>query len=135
MRRLRLFLVSGMLAFALVPGLAVAQRVDVSDDVCTGSARNSAFCKDADAGGATGSDRNPIFGPDGFLTSIINFLSIIVGIVAVFSIIFAGLRYITSGANPQEVSNSREIILYALVAVIIAALAQVLVRFFLSKIG
>lgn len=115
----------------LLPGYAVAQRVDISDEVCEGRASNSAFCKDADP--SPGS--NPIFGPQGFLTEIINLMSIVVGIVAVFAIIFAGIRFITSSNNPQEVTTAREVILYALVALVIAALAQVIVRFFLSRIG
>jgi cytochrome bd-type quinol oxidase subunit 2 len=66
--------------------------------------------------------------------TIVNLLSAIVGIVAVIMIIVGGLRYITSGGNDTSVTSAKNTILYAIIGLIIVALAQLLVRFTLNKI-
>jgi hypothetical protein len=58
----------------------------------------------------------------------------LVGIVAVIMIIVGGLRYITSGGNDASVTSAKNTILYAIIGLVIVALAQVLVRFTLSKL-
>src|SRR3990167_3390083 len=67
------------------------------------------------------------------LTDIINIFSIIVGIVAVVMIIFGGFKYITSAGNQENIKSARNTIIYALVGLIIVALAQVIVRFVLRE--
>ncbi len=68
------------------------------------------------------------------IRSLINTLSLIVGIVAVVMIIIGGLRYITSGGSDTSVTSAKNTILYAIIGLIIVALAQVLVRFVLRQI-
>ena len=65
---------------------------------------------------------------------VINLLSIIVGIVAVIMIIIGGLRYITSGGSDTGVTSAKNTILYAIIGLIIVALAQLLVRFVLRQV-
>lgn len=107
-----------------------AQKVDPFKDVCSGNS-SATVCEEK----KSTSGKNPIYGPDGILTTIINILSIIVGIVAVIGIMAAGLKFITSGSNPQQVTVAREMVLYAVVGLIIAASAQVLVRFIIGKVN
>lgn len=59
----------------------------------------------------------------------VNVLSIIVGIVAVVMIIISGFRFIISGGDSNGVSNARKTLIYALIGLAIAALAEILVRF------
>ena len=66
--------------------------------------------------------------------TIINLLSVVVGVVAVIMIIIGGLRYITSGGSDTSVTGAKNTILYAIIGLIIVALAQILVRFVLSKV-
>lgn len=66
--------------------------------------------------------------------TVINLLSIIVGVVAVIMIIVGGLRYITSGGSDTGVTSAKNTILYAVIGLIIVALAQLLVRFVLNKV-
>ncbi len=67
------------------------------------------------------------------ITQIINVFSVIVGIIAVIMIIWGGLKYITSGGDSGNVTGAKNTILYALIGLIIVALAQFIVRFVLSK--
>lgn len=64
---------------------------------------------------------------------VINILSLIVGVVAVIMIIISGLKYITSGGDTNNVTSAKNTILYAIIGLIIVALAQVIVRFVLDK--
>ncbi|MGI9027280.1 MAG: pilin [Candidatus Saccharimonadales bacterium] len=67
------------------------------------------------------------------IANVVNLLSIIVGIAAVILIIVNGLKLVTSGGDSNSISAARNGIIYAIVGLIIVALAQVIVRFVLSK--
>lgn len=64
---------------------------------------------------------------------VINIISFIVGILAVIMIIIGGLKYITSGGDSNNVASAKNTILYAIIGLVIVALAQVIVRFVLEK--
>lgn len=117
-----------------IPALAFSgvSNAQVFDEVCS-KEPNSTVCKEVKAQ-ETG-DKNPLFGPDGFITFIINLMSAIVGIASVIMIVLAGFKMVTSGSNPQDVSNAREMVIYAIAGVIIAVSAQLIVRLFLEKLG
>jgi hypothetical protein len=65
---------------------------------------------------------------------IINILSVLVGAIAVIMIIFGGFRYVTSAGNDTNVSSAKNTILYAVIGLIIVALAQIIVHFVLNNI-
>ena len=67
-----------------------------------------------------------------FLKRLINIFSAVIGVVAVIMIIFGGFRYITSGGNDTSVTSAKNTILYAVIGLIIVALAQLIVRFVLK---
>lgn len=67
------------------------------------------------------------------LAEVINLLSAIVGAVAVIMIIVGGFRYITSAGDSTKAASARNTIIYALVGLVIVALAQVIVRFVLEN--
>ena len=70
---------------------------------------------------------------DNLITSIVNIFSVIVGLIAVIMIIYGGFRYITSGGDSTKVNNAKNTILYAIIGLIVVALAQVIVRFVLNR--
>jgi hypothetical protein len=74
---------------------------------------------------------------DGAVVRTINraveILSIIVGIAAIIMVVISGFKYITSGGESSKVSSAKTTLIYALVGVAIAALAQILVRFVLTE--
>lgn len=63
------------------------------------------------------------------VSTIVNILSFIVGTVAVIMIVISGLRYVTSGGDANKVSSAKSALTYALVGVIVAALAQFIVHY------
>ncbi len=67
------------------------------------------------------------------LTLVINIFSFIVGVVSVIMIIVGGLKYITSGGDSANVQGAKNTIIYAIVGLVVVALAQVIVRFVLAR--
>lgn len=67
------------------------------------------------------------------IENIVNIISIIIGIIAVIMIIVGGFKFITSGGDSAKVVSARNTVLYAIVGLIIVALAQLIVRFVLSQ--
>lgn len=116
------------------------QAVDLFRDTCSGDRGNkqadgSTVCKDEkEIGNNPKIEDNPIFGPNGIITSITNIISAVVAIGAVVSITYAGIKLITSGSNPQEANSARERIIYACVALIFVVLAQTIVRFVINRL-
>jgi hypothetical protein len=93
-------------------------------EVCNGAAING-------TGDCTsGTSSNSI---NGILKTVLEILSWAVGIIAVIMIIIAGLRYITSGGDANGVNGAKNAILYAIVGIVIVAMAQIIVQFVLQK--
>ena len=70
----------------------------------------------------------------GWAKTVVNWLLIIAGIVAVGFIIFAGIRYVTSGGDAEKVKKAKSTLLYAIIGLIIAALALVIVNLVLGVV-
>lgn len=117
-----------------IAGQSSAATVDLFDDVCkransVSTTGTPSACQDKNVNG------NPIYGPSGVLINIANILTVVIGIAAVIAIIAAGLRLVTSGSNPDEVSKAREYVQYAVIGLAVAATAQLLVRVVLTKVS
>jgi len=67
------------------------------------------------------------------IENIINIFSIVVGIVAVVMIILGGFKFITSGGDANNVKSAKNTILYAVIGLVVVALAQIIVRFVLNQ--
>ncbi len=128
---LTLSLSLGVLAPLALPGIASAaagfQQNNITNGLCNG-------VRDA-TGTQTDCFNQKTSGEDSLKTlagKIINIFSIIVGIVAVIFIILGGFRYITSGGDSGKVGSAKNTLIYALVGLIIVALAQFVVHFVLT---
>lgn len=66
---------------------------------------------------------------------VINIFSVIVGVISVIMIIIGGLKYITSGGDSANVTGAKNTILYAVIGLVVVALAQFIVRFVLARIS
>lgn len=64
---------------------------------------------------------------------LVNIFSLVVGVVAVIMIIYGGFRYITSGGDSGRVGSAKNSLIYAIVGLIIVALAQLIVKFVLNQ--
>lgn len=69
------------------------------------------------------------------LETAVQILSLVVGVAAVIMIIYSGFRYITSGGESGRVASAKSTLIYALVGLAIAALAQFMAHFVLNQAG
>jgi hypothetical protein len=113
---LAMALVVSLMAFTALPAAAQSRQA-----VCEGVAAVGGSC-----GGGSGAVNNVI-------RQVVNILSSIVGVVAVIMIIWGGFKYVTSGGDSANVSGAKSTILYAIVGLIVVALAQAIVRFVLDR--
>ena len=71
----------------------------------------------------------------GWVYQIINWVLIAVGIICVVFIIIGGIRYATSGGDPEKLTRAKNTILYALIGLVIAILATVIVQIVFNVTG
>ena len=71
---------------------------------------------------------------DDTVASVIHVLSVIIGIISVIVIIIQGLRFVTSGGDQKTVQGARNGIIYAIVGLVIVAMAQTIVWVLLDKL-
>jgi hypothetical protein len=75
---------------------------------------------------------------DGTLNRIINniikIFSVIIGIVAVVMIMVAGFKYITANGDSGSLTSAKHTLIYAIVGLVVVAMAQFLVRFVLQQV-
>lgn len=69
------------------------------------------------------------------ITLIINIFSVVVGLIAVIMIIIGGIRFVLSGGDSAATGNARNTVLYAVVGLVVVALAQILVRYVLNRVN
>jgi uncharacterized membrane protein YtjA (UPF0391 family) len=109
------------------PALVSADQI--TDNLCQGatlSVSGSGGCSSTSAG----TDKiNTI------ITTVINVFSLVVGVVSVIMIIVGGFRYITSGGDSGKVGGAKNTIIYALIGLVVVALAQFIVQFVLNKVS
>jgi len=121
------------LLFAQAAPMVAAQDVtqSIQNGLCSGSDLEISENPDARS---CANNNDGVARVNHILKHIVNLLSAVVGVVAVIMIIFGGFRYITSGGNDTSVTGAKNTILYAIIGLIVVALAQVIVRFVLDKI-
>lgn len=115
-------------AAAVTVASAAAVTTPITNSVCQGvnNAVNNNNSSDCGTAGSGGTDLSTI------ASKIVNLFSIVVGIIAVIMIIYGGFRYITSGGESSNVGNAKNTIIFAIVGLIIVALAQFIVHFVLN---
>lgn len=119
-------LLSLFLVPLLVPAAASAQA-SIEEGLCDG------VSLEVGSGGDCADDVEAEGKVNDLIALIINIFSIIVGVVSVIMIIIGGLKYITSSGDSNNVQSAKNTILYAIIGLVIVALAQIIVRFVLSK--
>jgi cytochrome bd-type quinol oxidase subunit 2 len=141
-QKLKLLILSMSSLFLIAAPLAVSASVSaappptfnqntINGNLCAGTSGDLSGTAtgptgDCTSNGATDKVSN-------LITTIINIISAVVGIIAVIMIIVAGLRYVTSGGKEEGVKNAKNTILYAIIGLVVVALAQLIVHFVLNK--
>ena len=121
-----------VIAFSMVAGVGTLNTATVYAGDPTEAARRTA-CEGLQGTGAAcgGSSGNSL---ERVIKALLRVLSLVAGILAVIMIIVAGMKYITSGGDAQSVAGAKRTLIYAIVGLIVAALAQIIVRYVLKQV-
>ena len=114
---------------ALAP-VSLAAQANIDQGLCAGASfdvTTGGTCDVAGSGQEAASSVNNI------IETVINIFSIVVGFVSVIMIIIGGLKYITSGGDSGNITGAKNTILYAIIGLVIVALAQIIVQFVLGR--
>lgn len=109
-------------ACLLLAPLASATDVLPGSDIC-GQAASSAVCTDK---GSAEAQQHPI---TDLIHTITEIIAVVAGIVAVIMIIVSGLRFILSSGESQQVAGARNNLLYAIIGLVVIALASTIISF------
>lgn len=131
-----------MLGFMFMAPLAqvTAQSsgTPAADPAAAAGSSSSSDSKDAVCKGLTITGGTCGAGAESTVTKIIKtaiqIFQLIIGIIAVFTIITAGLNYILSGGDSGKTATAKNRILYAAIGLVVVALAQVIVQFVLNRV-
>jgi len=66
--------------------------------------------------------------------NVIQILIFIIGGVSVLIIIIGGLMYVLSGGDPNNTARAKDAILYAIIGLVVAVVAQGIVTFIIGRI-
>lgn len=89
---------------------------------------NSSVCEDVKA---QKKNDNPLIN---IIRGVINLLSYLIGIAAIIGIFASGLRFMLAAGNPESVAAARTGLLYSVVGVVVAVVAQGIVVFVLNNL-
>ena len=135
MNKLKIILVSLIItvgSFVGVTALATtsagAQNADIQNSLCSGTnlMENGGDCNEVTAN--AGDSINSL------VATVINIFSWVVGVVCVIMIIYGGFLYVTGGGDTTKVETAKKTIMFAIIGLVIVALAQIIVKFVLQKV-
>lgn len=113
----------GMTSVALVQPVGAAS--DLDDDIC-----NDISGDLADVAGCNTDKRG-----DEVANSVIEIVIGLIGVLAVFVMIYGGFIFLTSTGDASKVAKGRNILIYGVVGLVVAILAYAIVKFVGGVIG
>jgi hypothetical protein len=127
----RFLILSGLVAvlvlgFVLVPVHSTNVFADAQSDICNGIGA-------ASGGSGCATTSGPSLST--IIATIVNILSLIVGIASVIMIMVGGFQYVTSGGDSGKIASGKNTVIYAIVGLLIVAFSQAIVQFVLHKAG
>lgn len=141
-QKIKNVIIAAILPIAMVAPLALAPAAAHANDVGNCKSIKSSLSQGINSAAADGSTSCTLDSDNGGAGSlqtvaakIVNLLSVVVGIVAVIMIIVGGFRYIASGGASDKVSGAKNTLIYAIVGLVIVALAQFIVHFVLNNVS
>lgn len=122
-----------VLAIGLLIGLVIfypriAYAEDPFSGVCNGRSSSSSACQ------TTNTTANPLFGPNGIITKVIEIMIMFAGIASVIMIMVGGFKYMVSNGDSGKVSSAKDTILYSIIGLVVVVIAQAIVSFVIIRL-
>lgn len=131
--RKKIAVIAATLALAVIPAVAVVAPAYAVAGGQTEIQRQLKCGSNLSTNGSDCSTTNGATNVDNLIRQVINFFSALVGIVSVVMIIYGGFKYVTSGGDSGNVTGAKNTIVYAVIGLVIVAMAQFIVQFVLDK--
>lgn len=114
----KIVIITAALVFVMVGGFLLSQAASAVGiyDACSTDPNNIVCANSSES-------------VDPVIKTVIRYLLIISGIVSVVMVIIGGLKYSTSNGDSAKLSSAKNTILYAIIGVIISALAYGIVDY------
>lgn len=124
-----------MFMFCQAPATVLAQAPPPDNSLFKNSKSEACAGAQLEPSAATSACTEPAqSGFNKLLGTVINIFSVIIAIIAVIMIMISGMRYITSGGDSNSVTSAKNGLLYAVIGLVIVAMAQFIVKFVLNKV-
>ena len=130
MKKLLALLVAIAFAIIVPVNVLAAETATPTSGVDCSGAGDSAFCQERDNTNV----ENPLFGADGILTKAASILTIVTGIISMFIMTIAGLRFITSSGDPTKIESAKNAIIYYSIGLVVAIAGQAIVSLVLNNL-
>ncbi len=114
--------------------LQVITGICATMTLCAGKAMAISVRDGAEAARADGMPAE-LIGPSGVFTKFSNIALYVIGALAVFMLMWGGLRYITSGGDSKKITDAKNTVLYAIIGLLIVFLSYAIINFVLNAIG
>lgn len=59
----------------------------------------------------------------------------ILGVIAVFAIIYGGYLYMTAAGNPEQVDKAKKVLIYAIIGIVVALLTVAILQYLVTNIN
>ena len=115
------------LIIVAMPATASAYTIRDGVDCSAAGARDSTVCQ-------TTSSADPLTGKTGIIHSATLLIAVIAGAAAIIVMVVAGIKYITSGGEPDEVGKAKKTIIFAAVGLVVIVAGQAIINFVISKV-
>lgn len=89
---------------------------------------------DLDTTGNCNGSGDPIDGFSGFIQSFVSFLFVIIGVVSVFVIIYAGFTMMTANGDAGKIAKGKKILIGAIIGLVISLLSYAIMKFVVDSL-
>jgi hypothetical protein len=133
LQRIRLRAKLGVISMLFFGGVGLVPAASAAAlPLYVASAGTTAACSalsQLDTSQACGSGQSTI---NKVVKSITEIIALVLGVTGVIMVVVAGFKYITSNGDTQAVGSAKRTLIYALVGLVVAVLAEFLVHFVLN---
>lgn len=76
----------------------------------------------------------PSTDPDKFIIQIINAVTVMLGVILIAVLVYAGSLYLTAAGNEEKTKSAKNIITYAIIGMVVVAAARIIATFVIEAL-
>jgi Type IV secretion system pilin len=122
------------LSLSFAPVVVYAQTTPATPAPAAASDSKKAVCEGLALAGGNCNDKTTNSAVTTLIKTAIRIFQMVIGVIAVFTIITAGLTYITSAGDSGKTATAKNRIMYSAIGLVIVAMAEVIVQFILNQV-